>query len=231
MTHLDAERLTLLALGERVDGASHLSHCDVCLLRMAHLREIVILAEDEEPVEAPPARTWRGVQGALRGPGGSSRRPGGGWLRPGAWVAAASVVAVAMVGAVLLTVAGQRTSSLIASGSLEPLAIEVASTAPVGAAHARVLEARDGLVLEVDAQELPPLADGYYEVWLLDAEATGLMSLGPLPAGGRMAVPAGWDLGAFPVVDVSVEHLDGDPTHSGDSVLRGELADVTTSGA
>ena len=31
------------------------------------------------------------------------------------------------------------------------------------------------------------------------------------------------DLGRFPIVDVSVEPLDGDPTHSGVSVVRGVL--------
>jgi hypothetical protein len=36
-------------------------------------------------------------------------------------------------------------------------------------------------------------------------------------------VPEGLDLDAFPIVDVSVEQLDGDPLHSGVSVCRGQI--------
>ena len=42
-------------------------------------------------------------------------------------------------------------------------------------------------------------------------------------AEGRFDVPDGLDLAEFPVVDVSEEHFDGDPSHSGDSVVRGPL--------
>ena len=36
-------------------------------------------------------------------------------------------------------------------------------------------------------------------------------------------VPAGVNLTDYPVVDVSLEPLDGNPAHSGTSVLRGTL--------
>jgi hypothetical protein len=36
-------------------------------------------------------------------------------------------------------------------------------------------------------------------------------------------LPAGMDMQAFPVVDISVEQFDGDVTHSADSVVRGTL--------
>ena len=39
-----------------------------------------------------------------------------------------------------------------------------------------------------------------------------------------LELPRGLDLGESPPVDVSVERLDGDPSHSGVSVARGELA-------
>ena len=44
--------------------------------------------------------------------------------------------------------------------------------------------------------------------------------------GGEVSleVPSGVDLTEYPVVDVSVEPLDGDPSHSGVSVVRGRLA-------
>ena len=43
------------------------------------------------------------------------------------------------------------------------------------------------------------------------------------PGTQTFELPADLDLGEFPIVDVSVEPLDGDPTHSGVSVARGEL--------
>jgi len=62
------------------------------------------------------------------------------------------------------------------------------------------------------------------EVWLIRADASGLLSLGFLEGtSGRFAVPAGVDLDEFRLVDVSAEPVDGDPSHSGDSIVRGEL--------
>jgi hypothetical protein len=36
-------------------------------------------------------------------------------------------------------------------------------------------------------------------------------------------VPAGIDTGEYDLVDISEEPYDGDPTHSGDSIVRGQL--------
>jgi hypothetical protein len=79
--------------------------------------------------------------------------------------------------------------------------------------------------IELSITGLPPAAAGsYYEVWLIDRGVTGLVSLGPLDAErATFPVPAGLDLGAYPVLDVSVEAFDGDPGHSSDSVVRGVL--------
>jgi hypothetical protein len=49
------------------------------------------------------------------------------------------------------------------------------------------------------------------------------VSLGPLRPDGSYDLPPGLDPEQFPIVDVSVEPLDGDPAHSGDSRLRGQL--------
>ncbi|WP_104194200.1 anti-sigma factor domain-containing protein [Cryobacterium sp. M25] len=62
------------------------------------------------------------------------------------------------------------------------------------------------------------------EVWLIKADASGLISIGLLDGeSGRFAIPDGVDLSQYPLVDVSAEPDDGDPQHSGDSILRGEL--------
>jgi hypothetical protein len=82
--------------------------------------------------------------------------------------------------------------------------------------------------------ELPDLESGdpnsIYEVWMIDTDVVGMISVGNLTTTGgetaRIDLPDTIDHSAFPVIDISVEPLDGDPTHSGQSVLRGVLADV-----
>jgi hypothetical protein len=68
-------------------------------------------------------------------------------------------------------------------------------------------------------------ANGYHEVWLLDADANKLVSLALLRGThGRFALPPGVNIATYPVVDVSIEPADGNPAHSGNSVVRGRLA-------
>jgi hypothetical protein len=62
------------------------------------------------------------------------------------------------------------------------------------------------------------------EVWMMRSDLRGLVSVGFLDGDrGRFVVPSGVDPSSYPVVDVSAEADDGDPTHSGDSVVRGTL--------
>jgi hypothetical protein len=76
--------------------------------------------------------------------------------------------------------------------------------------------------VEVSADAAP---DTYREVWLIAPDASELVSLGVLDDDtGTLTVPAGVDLARFPLVDVSQEPVDGDPDHSGDSIVRGELS-------
>lgn len=79
------------------------------------------------------------------------------------------------------------------------------------------------LVLDVDVPSLPDSGEAFYEVWMIDTNVEGMISLGVLTADGVIDVPDSVDPAAFPVVDISVEPLDGDPTHSGQSILRGVL--------
>ena len=81
---------------------------------------------------------------------------------------------------------------------------------------------RGQLQLRLDTADLDA-GDGFLEVWVIDSAVERLVSLGPLRPDGVYDLPAGLDPAEFPVVDVSVEPIDGDPTHSGNSVLRGVL--------
>ena len=88
-----------------------------------------------------------------------------------------------------------------------------------------MVERPDGsrvLRLELDA-DAPD--EGYLEVWLIDTAVEGMVPVGVVRAGTEeLVLPADIDVDRFPIVDVSVEPLDGDPTHSGVSIARGQLA-------
>ncbi|WP_297084820.1 anti-sigma factor, partial [uncultured Demequina sp.] len=106
-------------------------------------------------------------------------------------------------------------------GAEAPLTDLVTETA----AGSAVIETRDdGSAVLVVETPFVDLDDAYLEVWLIDQNIEGMVSLGHL-TGERteFVLPAGFDPGAFPIVDISVEPLDGDPTHSGESVTRGVL--------
>jgi hypothetical protein len=89
---------------------------------------------------------------------------------------------------------------------------------------ATVEEGADGVRTVVVDLEADVPAGEVREVWLIRSDASGLVSLGLLDGGnGRFVVPSGIDLDEFTLVDVSAEPVDGDPAHSGDSIVRGEL--------
>jgi anti-sigma-K factor RskA len=80
------------------------------------------------------------------------------------------------------------------------------------------------IVVDLDA-DVP--SDQIREVWLIRSDASGLVSLGLLSgSSGRFVVPANIDLDEFTLVDVSAEPVDGDPGHSGASIVRGTLERV-----
>jgi hypothetical protein len=63
-----------------------------------------------------------------------------------------------------------------------------------------------------------------HEVWLMTAGTKRLVSLGVLHGtSGTFTVPTGVDVDRFRLVDVSDEPRDGNPGHSGDSIVCGVL--------
>jgi hypothetical protein len=67
-------------------------------------------------------------------------------------------------------------------------------------------------------------APGYREVWLISSDLKKLISIGVLTGTeGSFAIPADVSLKDYPIVDVSSEKPDGNPAHSGDSIVRGVL--------
>lgn len=138
--------------------------------------------------------------------------------------------AIAALAAIAL-VAGGLAIGVLADGAGAPegreLALRPLEGAPSGAAGEARL-ATDRATISVDG--LPPSARGqFYELWLLNS-ADDLVSLGSfrVPESGatEVTVPVPGDAGDYGFVDLSVERDDGDPSHSGDSVLRGSVPDA-----
>lgn len=133
--------------------------------------------------------------------------------------AAAAGAAVMGLGSLALNADDQESDQLVASVQLAPLEDSVQ------AGVAEIVE-RDGQrVLRLDTASLPTIDDGYLEVWLLGDDASGMVTIGTLSNGAtEFVLPEGLSTDTYPTVDVSVEHYDGNPTHSGESLWRGPLA-------
>jgi len=227
VSHPSEDDLALLALGEPVDDVgAHVRSCAVCEREVLALTSTVDTARraDLTDLPAPPPAVWLRITDELglaepapvvAAPRRTPPRATP-WRRPLLAGAAALLTAAAAV-AVVVGVRGAAAPSEV-SGPLVALG-QAEATGEV------VLSAgTDRRSLVVDTSGLPE-ADGFYEVWLLDLEHGRMVALGALDDDGRgsLTVPEGVRLGDYPEVDVSLEPDDGDPAHSGDSVLRGPL--------
>jgi hypothetical protein len=171
-------------------------------------------AGDLSGIAAPPEADERDPVApvvALDGARGSGFRQS----RALPWVmGAAAAVLVLAIGAWLMRSTDEGTT-VLASSTLDQLQ-------DTGTGTAELVDRDGSLQLHLDTADLDP-GDGFLEVWVIDPEVSQLVSLGPLRDDGIYDLPAGLDPEAFPIVDISAEPLDGDPTHSGDSLLRGQL--------
>ncbi len=132
--------------------------------------------------------------------------------------AAAAGAAVMWIGSTVVGQEGPTDAPILATADLAALESSVTP------GTAEIVE-RDGhRVLRINASELPPIDDGFLQVWLLQDDATGMVALGSLTEGGEeFELPEGLSTDTFTTVDVSVEHYDGNPAHSGESLWRGPL--------
>lgn len=247
MRHLDDDTLTLVALDEQVlDAAAgeHLLTCARCREELDALTAVVAAGRDGGPLQAPAPHVWDRITqeiGALSAqagtrtaappvsaptrsprraaastrPAGRPGRRGGRWARA-AWLAAGVAAGVAGTLVVTQLPGAEQQPATVARAELEPLP----GWEETGAA--RVEEVGDQRVLRVEVTG--DAADGFREVWLLDEAAERLVSVGLLVGNeGTFDLPDGLDLDELVLVDVSREPFDGDPAHSGDSIVRGRL--------
>ena len=246
MSHLDAERLALLAIeGTPTDAErDHLAGCDACSLELAELEHTVVVGRSTMTLgelEAPPDRVWDRILDEVRA----------GAAEPEAEVPEAEVPEAATTTAPAAAPVGARTSRRpsrvlwsLAAGIAAVLAVagvwnlvrppesvEIASATlaafpahPDAAGEALVAEQADGERTVTVTLDGAASDGGFREVWLITADASALVSLGELEGTeGTFVVPEGVDLREYVLVDVSQEPRDGDPAHSGDSIVRGEL--------
>jgi anti-sigma-K factor RskA len=242
-SHLDPERLSVLALGDPATDAEriHLDTCDECAIELAELEYTVTVGRATVglgELEAPPERVWDRISdelglGAGEAPSadaapvvaGDSEPAGDPTPAPRRGRATRVLFALAASVAVILVVVG--VSNMLRPPQVVELASATLDAFPdhPGAAGAAVVVETDGgekeVRVELDADEA---SDGYREVWLITADASALVSLGVLEGSeGVFPVPEGIDIRDYVLVDISQEPTDGDPAHSGDSIVRGEL--------
>jgi len=207
-----------------VDEHAHLDDCARCARELAVLRDVSSRAREARPDDTPPAppeAIWDRVVQELTHAGDLAvdqvAPPRPAWQQP--WAAAAALIGVVVLAAAVLLSFPGGDGAVVAEATLEPLAEVREATAVLTA---------DGVQRElaVDTPVLPDI-DGYYELWLLTPDGSGLVSLGPVAGTGRHEIPTAVDTDLYSVVDISREPSDGDPSHSTDSVLRGPLEPTT----
>jgi Anti-sigma-K factor rskA len=160
-------------------------------------------------------------------PLGRARRAPSRWSRLAVATTVAAGVA-AMVGG--LAGAGAMRWWDSRSPATAPAATVVARTdlaslpdTPVTTGIAQVITVGATRELRVDVSALPPVK-GFREVWLIDPSITRMIPIGVLDSTrATFALPPGLTLTDYPIVDVSVEPMDGNPAHSGTSILRGTI--------
>lgn len=250
MMHLDDEDLVLFSLGEATPDAAareHLLTCSRCEAELVALTRVAGIGRTLRDVEleTAPSSVWEGIHSELglspelgAVPQDRERTPVDGQTlaqhsvrsvkrvrRAGpvrrraltGLIAAAALVIGLLAGtAGTLLLLRPDEPRLLAEAELEPFPDWSAS------GSARVEEDTAGerrIVVDMSAP-----SGGLREVWLLDPETSGLISLGLLSGEtGTFVIPADIDLVRYSVIDVSEEPDDGDPAHSGDSIVRGDL--------
>lgn len=177
-------------------------------------------AADSTSVSSPAAPTSRtsADSPAVVGPGRRRSR----WVAP----IAAAVIGIALgAGAVAVLQNRSDPDTVEAVAPLTPV-----PTGPLAGQDGQQLGQADLVVsptgpqVRVNAADLPAANSSAYEVWLFGNDGK-MVSLGTLADGnGSFTVPPGISTQEYRVVDISDEPPDGNPAHSGVSLIRGEFS-------
>jgi anti-sigma-K factor RskA len=244
MRHADPDELAGLVLdrdGAPAELADHVATCDDCAALADALAVTLGLARTSVPLVAPPARVRQNVLDAL-----VAERPAPVTAAPGQptdtvtsldtrrsrrvpwWTtlvaAAAALVLGVGLGALVnrdgAETPGEGTGQVLMAADLSAL------DRPEGRGTAEAVSTGSDDVLTIRVRASKVAGDGLREVWLINLDGKRMVSLGFLASGetGEFEVPARLMDEGYRIVDISDEPDDGDPTHSGVSLARGELA-------
>jgi anti-sigma-K factor RskA len=178
------------------------------------------MTDEDFQRDEPPADLWTAIATTMDRPVNevvTLRRP-----HRRAWLGAAAVVVAGLaVGGGLLR-SRDRSDNVVASTALTNKGLS-----PLGAqssGDAEIIRRGSTYRLHLDLSGVPNEPASYVEVWLIDRQVKGMISLGPFHGDGDYTIPSGVDPAKYPIVDVSIEPADGVPTHSGVSIVRGLAA-------
>ena len=237
MSHADPEQLAGLAL-DPTDGPDdvreHVETCPECAGQVAAFTGVRRRAGADALVP-PPVELRARVLAQVRSEAPAVPLPAGAEPAPRRRVP----VWLAGVAAALALLAGVGLGRIGTGTEQTPEAVDPpANTGTVVAAtpltaldsdaergEASAVQTDDTFTIRVSASELGD-EPGVHEVWLINVDGKRMISIGLLASGdeGEFAVPVHLIDEGYRIVDISVEPDDGDPTHSGVSIARGELA-------
>jgi hypothetical protein len=146
------------------------------------------------------------------------------WTRWAAPLAAAVVGIVIGAGAVVIAQNNSDNVTIEAVAPLTPVPDGPLPPTDGQLGKAELVAAPTGQEVRVNTADLPPATNTSYEVWLFGDDGK-MVSLGTLDNGnGTFTVPQGINTREYRVVDVSDEPPDGNPAHSGISLIRGAFS-------
>ncbi|MGL5864693.1 MAG: anti-sigma factor domain-containing protein [Dermatophilaceae bacterium] len=178
----------------------------------------VAIRDTDPPADPYPPAIELGSRRDSQASPRSRRTVGFGWL--------AAAAAVGVIGGGVGVAALDRSDS-----PTEPASVVLASarldTLDTKSAKGSAELVRTGASTDLSVRTEPiDAGPGYVEVWLINRDLKRMVSVGVLAPGASsqtFTVPQTLVDDGYVVVDISREPLDGDSTHSGDSVVRGAL--------
>ena len=206
------------------------------------------MTDDDLEFAAPPADLWNDIEAAVfadspsvTGGEESGESPTNNvvditsrFRRGTAFFAAAAAAVVVVIGALVVAASGNDSPSFEVVGDArldwqEGFVDEGAELT----VDATILGTDSAQAVQLNAAALPPRAGEDLELWLIGIDAAGELTISTLgiiegDADGTYEVPDDFDSSAFDtvLVDISYEPRDGDETHSGASIVRGEIIDA-----
>lgn len=206
------------------------------------------MTDDDLEFAAPPADLWNDIEAAVfaDSPSDTVGEESGEsptnnvvditsrFRRRTAFFAAAAAAVVVVIGALVVAASGNDSPSFEVVGDArldwqEGFVDEGAELT----VDATILGTDSAQAVQLNAAALPPRAGEDLELWLIGIDAAGELTISTLgiiesDADGTYEVPDDFDSSAFDtvLVDISYEPRDGDETHSGASIVRGEIIDT-----